>query len=663
MDLIDPDVETSDRSAGIEWVDKTDGTFKITLPTKLIACDTDNNNMTDSTTIHYRGSTTAKSIPVTSSNRITRLIYLYEVTNVQETLEAAGQDRVQLTYRIQTDVTNLTLPLLNYDNYATATPGVNETMIQCPRGLYVGIGDGETKVFYFTAYAQLDASAVDSNGNTILKVYWQFEGDDAKIEQSASTYTIDNSEVASNDRISITFDSAPITGAIITIDYDSNPVALTLADSLTGCTTSGLWTTYWVSGDYIYWGASQHTDVKIAYRTKIDYGIGTDVVITDAKEGILSFPVVGKTPNITATGGTTLGISLKYQPEWIGLNTAVSLQGGTDGTDVSDYDMYNLVYDFLLNYADAYPVDLMVPLGMYLDSTKEIYSQDTGFLSDVNAGYHTLFHDYCEAHRDYHETHVIFGVTPLVSGAASNRPELVLDWYNKLIYTSTADPLRAANILAAFTSKWVSITAMMPIYSNEYSNGQAYRSSDEYPGSVGAASYAGLIAALNVDRTQSDFRAATHKPLGGIVGTYINLSDRRVDALVGRRYVVLRNLPGIGLVVASDVTCDSDTGDFHFFSNFEVVQHVTNAIREIGNQGFIGNGWTDEKKAALETSITRLFDSLHDRGIIKAANFKIKANSADAQRGIIYLDLIVVPTIQVQVIQTTIALRAKLSEL
>ncbi|MHA1832153.1 MAG: hypothetical protein ACTSWR_11525 [Candidatus Helarchaeota archaeon] len=654
MDLIDPDVETSDKSAGITWIDKDAGSFILDLPRKLDACDTDDDWITESATIHYPSSATPKPVPTTSSNRLLEIKHIYEVVRDRYRLEIAGYNSMELDPPTHVDENNKALPLLNYGNYETADPGVNETMIQVPRNLYVGTGNGSTKEFSWQAEAAVDPTAVDENGNPVLKVYWQFEGDQSKIEQPSSSYTLDDSEVATNGIMKIIFDSAPPAGTFIIIDYNSEEIPLTLAASLTDCMNSNDFKTYWISGDRITFGATQPKPIEIAYISKRIIGIGSDVVINDAKNGILSFSNGAGAPNIKATLGTTVGIELTYQPEFISLASSFSLQGGTDGVDLTENEKYELLDTFLTDYADAYPVDLIVPVGFHLDAVKTQFSEDTGYQTEVNAGYHTLFHNFCEAHRDLHETHVIMSIKP----PENNDPDTVNEWFRKAIYTSNSDPNRAANIISGFSSKWISVVAMAPVYANTASNGIAYRGKPGY-GSDGAASYAGLLAALNVEPSQAVFEAATNKPLGGIIGSYIKLGDRKVNELVGMRYVTLRNIPGVGLVIASDVTCDSKDGDFHFFSNFECVQHVTSGVREVGFP-FIGKGWNKDQKAALETALQRLFDNLISRKVLVAGNFKIKTTPQDLSRGIISIDLILVPSLQVQVIKVTVKLQPNL---
>jgi len=654
MDLVDPDTVSDPTSAGITWVDKSEGTFTLSLPRKLDACDTDDNWITDHAAIHYKSSSTPKPIPTTSANRLLELKEVYEVYRGRYRLEIAGLNSMELDPTTHVDRYNKALPLLKYSTYKVSDPGIGETMLQSPRNLYIGTGDGSTKTFEWTAEAAVDPIAKDANGNTILKVYWQFEGDTSKVEQDVTSYTLDDSEVATNQKMKITFASAPPEGTYILIDYDSVEIPLTLANSLTDCMNSNDWTTYWISGDRITFGATQPKPIKIAYVSKRHLGIGSDVTISDAKNGILSFPNGASAPDIK-TSLTTVGIELIYQPEFISLSSSFSLQGGTDGVDLTENEKYELLDKFLTDYADAYPVDLIVPLGFHLDATKKQFSEDTGYQVDVNAGYHTLLHQFCEAHRDLNEMHVILSIKP----PEDNDPDTVNQWFRKAVYTSNTDPLRAANIMNSFESKWISVVAMAPIYANTASNGVAYRGKPGY-GSDGAASYAGLLAALNVEPNQAVYEAATNKPLGGIIGSYIILGDKRVNELVGMRYVTLRNIPSVGLVIASDVTCDSRTGDFHFFSNFECVQHVTRGVREVCFP-FIGKGWNRDQKAAMETALQRLADSLISRRILTAMNFKISSSPADLVRGIINVDLVLVPSLQVQVIKVKVKLRPNLT--
>jgi hypothetical protein len=653
MDLIDPDVETTARSAGITWIDKTEGTFKLNLPTKLDVCDTDDDWITESNVIHYPSSTTAKPVPTTSANRILEIDSFYEVSRDRFEIEMAGYDSAKLSVKDHVDRYDRALPLLDYGNYTTAVPGVNDSMVQAPRNLYVGTGDGDTKIFYWSAKAAVNPLAVDSDGNTILKVYWQYEGDDSKLLQPASSYTLDNSDVVLNERMEITFDANVPDTAVVLINYDSVEIELTVLDSLVAVQASTDWASYFISGDYIYFGATQPMRIKIAYLNKYTYGVGSDVVLTDAKLGIISFPS-GKCPYIQNTAGTTCGIELHYQPEFISLSASFSLQDGSDGIGMTNNEKYELLDTFLDDYADAYPVDLMVPIGFHLDSTKKQFNEDTGYQTDVNAGYHLLLDKWCAAHRDVHETHCILSVIP----PSNNDPDVVNEWFRKLVYTSTLDANRAANIMNTFDSKWVSVTAMAPIFANDASNGVAYKPK-ENKGGDGVAAYAGLIAALNVEATQAVYEAATNKPLGGIVGSYIILGDKKINELVGRRYVALRNIPNIGLVIASDVTCDTFQGDFHFFSNFECVQHVTNAVRIVCFP-FIGQGWNQDQKAAMETALQRLFDELVSRRILVGGNFKIVSSSAELVRGIINLNLVLVPSLQIQVIKVTVKLRPNL---
>ena len=617
---------TNDMVASGVIAEDESGILTLDLGEALNLADVNDDGITDDTSI-----ISPSGIQVTAGNRLIRLNDIYELADINAELDSAGYTQVTLPYPVQTSGGVPTV-FLDVDDKTVSGDGKARHKVV---NSYIGTGDGVATVFEFTAYEAIDQ---DGYGDwEALKVY-RTSAAGTTVEITA--YTLDSVGGSANDyKAQITFTEALADGSIITVSYVSDSFTLTKSASLVACKASNSYRTYFVAGDKVTFGTAQPTDILIAYKDKKIYSMDVDVIVSNAKEGKLQFPNADKQPNVSISQSAVLGFDYDYQPEWINLSGAQSLQGGTNGIIMNNATKYNLLKDAYETLAD-YVADCILVMGTYLDDTKIVYDEETGLPVEVNAGFAQQLEDYLESLQDgVNETYGVMAVRP----AASPKVEDVNDWYEKLTVESTFNKTRAANVMKVLDAKHLNIVAFEPVIANQ---------SVPFPYvTTGEAVYAGLACKLPITS------ATTNKQLGSqIVACRYKLSPRQLDKLTTLRYVSSRLTPDGVWVVTDGVTAAAVGSDYTRFTTVKIVFRAMDIVRSKGNP-FIGELFNPAKRAALETAINNGLLAMQEDGALKKYDFKINQTPQERALGIATIPLILWPEFELRRIEVEVKLQ------
>ena len=561
-------------------------------------------------------------LAATCANRIVKLNEVYILDNYSASLDSAGKTQIELPYPSQVDGT-LAKPILGADG---TVKGDGEA-IHVVTNSIVGTGDGSTTVFEFSAYEEINSATLKVFKTSSAGVTVQLE----------SGYTLTSPGGENNDKIaSITFDSAPSADTVITVSYESEPFPLSQETSLAAVQATNSYRSYFIAGDKIYFGTAQPADMKIIYQAKLTFRIGSDVVLTNAKDGKISFTGI----DVDTSTIKHIGLDYTYQPEWVDLSAAKSLQDGSDGIEMTNNEKYKLLANLYDAIAD-YPVEVIALMNTYLDDTKIVYDDETGLPVEVNAGFAEQLNEHLESLMDgVSETCGVIAVKP----AASPRIDDVKNWYRNLTETSMSDRNRAANVMAGLNARLLNVVVYEPIIANNIVN---------FPyATTGEAHYAGMISKL------APASAPTNKPLGAeVIALRYNLSARQLNTLAGYRYVAGRVIPGVGNVICDAVTAASSDSDWTRLTSFRIVAAAMKAIRSVARP-FIGEGFSAAKRAALDSAITTTLGKMKEDGSIIDYNFSIEQTPEEFVSGSVRIPLEIRPAFELRVIKVIVKLTA-----
>jgi len=463
------------------------------------------------------------------------------------------------------------------------------------------------------------------------------------------------------DVVTITFDGPSsvlsgylVPGAILTTDYDSVVEDLTAeAGSRTAVVGAGNWHMYFVSGKTITFGDTLPADVSLRYRYKSVLEENADFVVTSSsstsRDDTIRFLNLDSQPQIsgsTDTAPAQIGLNYYYDPQWVDVSTVQTLVGGTDGIDMTNFRKYELLDEAFKAISD-YPIGVVTLAEIYADDVKVIYGADDGAPVTINAGFQTLFHNYLEALTG--STSETLGIMSVLGAASDSNTDIAL-WVDRLTKPDATDANRAANILPSFGSKFITIAAMEPIFSNE-------AAFVPYVG-TGEGLYAGLLATLPINTSP------TGKAVFGLAGLRYSLSggvNGQLDRLTRDRFVTLRLNQNGTPVVTSGVTFASSGSDYQREMTRSVVFQVMAMIRQV-TEPYLGEGNSIEIRNAMHTAINSALQRMVEMRppALQAFDFEIISTPEDQVNGIVNIDLVLVPVFELREIRVTVKLRAQL---
>lgn len=405
------------------------------------------------------------------------------------------------------------------------------------------------------------------------------------------------------------------------------------------------WTSYFFRGNEMILSNTAPTDLIVNYGIKVNHEIGSDVTITDSANGEIKFngsvqPGQGGNA-LDTTKRSIIGLSYKHLPQFPAItSSALTLDGGTNGTGISNKvlgEELSKAYTALENYN----VQIVVPMGAYIDSTMSSYNAITGLPETVNAQFHIALHEYLDhVSKNVNETIGIIGATPAISSSLVN----VNSWVKKLTVSDLTDPTRAANIMPLFGSRYVSVTTFEPVFDNI--GGLPYTAN-------GQASYAGMVSSL------VPHHAPTNKSIPNATRTRFELSNSQLEALLQQRYVAMRPRPQRNPVISSAITAAPPGSDFTRLTTVRITFAAMDVVRQVCDP-FIGEPNTQGKRNAMEAAITKGLQGMVDVGALRKYAFTIASSASQQVLGVVEIELILVPVFEIQQIRTTVKLRTEI---
>lgn len=409
-------------------------------------------------------------------------------------------------------------------------------------------------------------------------------------------------------------------------------------------TSSSELTEYFVRGQEVVFNTPAPFDMILNYGTRINYEVGSNVDVTNAADGYISFNDPDLLPG--PGGGQLQSDKISYirfnytfMPNWPNITTAAkALNGGSNGNILSGRERKNQfisAYNRLRNYAS----DLWVPMGAYIDDVTERFNPVTGLKEEIPVGYANDLEDFLEdLSINSIQPHAVLGVRPMESVSQAAKDE----WVARLTQRDISDPNRGANIMSLIQDKFMTVVAFEPVFLN-IGRGRPYSAN-------GQAAYAGMLASIPYDISP------TNKTIVGIQNLRYELSTSQYEALNASRYVTMKTRPGRDPVIVEDVTAAPAGSDFVNWSTFSITAEASNRVYRIA-ETFIGRPNSVEVRSSLDQLISNALSAMSG---LRAFDFTITSTPTQQVLGVIEIDLILVPIFTIKKIRTTVKLRKNL---
>jgi hypothetical protein len=173
--------------------------------------------------------------------------------------------------------------------------------------------------------------------------------------------------------------------------------------------------------------------------------------------------------------------------------------------------------------------------------------------------------------------------------------------------------------------------------------------------STGAAAYAGLVASLESKS------APTNKVIQG-QDIQQGISESQADRLAGKRYVTLMSKPK-GIVVASAMTGaynidQYSRSDFVRLTTVRIVHDAVKYVRQVAEQ-FIGEPNNAPQRNAMANAIGNALKNMQSSGALRRYDYNVYATPTDQVLGKATVELILVPSFELQQITVIVALTSE----
>lgn len=214
---------------------------------------------------------------------------------------------------------------------------------------------------------------------------------------------------------------------------------------------------YFVFGRQIIFGDVPARDMLIAYTSRIDYTVGSDVVIgrdvnTGLEDQVLFLPSALTTLEV----GDVVTFVFESFPElpaptgYTFTDNTVQKEGmsnGDDGTNMSLRE-YKKEIEKVLALTESFPAREIYVAGAYLDDVVDDFNPETGLLEKRNIAWHTLLENTARYKSEYvGESQYTIAIRPPAAGDSVTMQK----WFEKAVFASANDVNRAANIMATIT--------------------------------------------------------------------------------------------------------------------------------------------------------------------------------------------------------------------
>jgi hypothetical protein len=402
-------------------------------------------------------------------------------------------------------------------------------------------------------------------------------------------------------------------------------------------------TSYFMRGPEIVASTAPPYPMVINYGTRISFEPDTNVVLSDAVNGEISF---NDSELLPGPGGNALSTSAdsyirfkyKYLPNFPLITSAVkALKKGSNGANLTvkqKEDEFKTAY----NYLRDFEATVWCPMEAYIDDIKEDYNSLTGLKENMATSYPTDIEDFLEELSiNSIQPHAVLGVTQIPGDTLGDRDA----WVTNLTEVNIDDPIRGANVMANIGTKFISVVTYEPVMLN-LGRGNPYSTN-------GQATYAGMLASLPYDMSP------TNKAVTGVNAVRKTFSIRQLEALNAMRYVCMKVRNGVPYIV-NDVTAAPYGSDFVSWSTYSITAEAADRVKRIA-ENYLGRPNSVELRNSMDQDIA---NELIAMAGLQASNFTISSTIEQQVLGVVEIDLILVPIFTMKKIRTTVKLRKSL---
>ena len=171
--------------------------------------------------------------------------------------------------------------------------------------------------------------------------------------------------------------------------------------------------------------------------------------------------------------------------------------------------------------------------------------------------------------------------------------------------------------------------------------------------SNGAGGYAGMVSALNIDRS------STNQPINIDALSY-EMSSYQLGLLNNKGIVCAKNSFNNGVVIVDGITQAPSASVFRRLSTTRTINEVNRVLRRV-IEPYIGLKDSLATRNSLNTAIKSELTLLKDV-IISDFKFKIYTNAEEGNLGIIRIDYVIVPLNEIRQVRNQVEVSASISE-
>lgn len=324
--------------------------------------------------------------------------------------------------------------------------------------------------------------------------------------------------------------------------------------------------------------------------------------------------------------------------------TPVYFKDGDDGLTVTKNDLY-LACDLAYKILESRAIDIIVPVGMYVDDVHPAYLYGNGV---YGSAFYSSTEDYLQLLDSYNNNKVVSFHEQLIEFC---REQMRLGYMTHGVMGLRPFRVIPENIESdtTFISRLAQSTAFKDRHGFlEYVNGSWYDKGyfvsvvamdlnfTDYNGAVyydnGAARYAAILL--------EGYDTTTNVPVGDDVELRYELSNFVLASLSKIGVVTFKDSVRKGLVVASGVTASSPDTDYHNVANVRMVQLTLAYMNDVVNEVFENDAGFDftMRQNMLNQEVRQRLDILSQNGILNGYDFEV-AYRADEVVGEILLTL------------------------
>jgi len=512
------------------------------------------------------------------------------------------------------------------------------------------------------------SSNVDPNGNWVQLPYSSESGiylssytEETSVAAGYSTFTYGSNAYLANSggyegvyindvrfsNMAMLIDGSGQIRENIYVRVEANTVKGFLNETETLSELEGITTTvptaYFTRGSELVANVAPPYPMIVNYGTRIAFEPDTNVVLSDAVTGEISFNDTELLPgpgggSLTTDKDSHIRLKYKYLPNFPRITSAVkALKKGSDGnklTVLQKEEEFKTVY----NYLRDFEASIWCPMEAYIDDIKEDYNSLTGLKESMNTSYSEDIEEFLEELSiNSIQPHAVLGVNQISGDTLGDRDT----WVTNLTEVNLDNPIRAANVMANIGTKFISVATFEPVLLN-LGRGNPYSTN-------GQAVYAGMIASLPYDVSP------TNKSIPSVNAVRKTFSIRQLEALNSMRYVCMKIRNGLPYIV-NDVTAAPYGSDFVSWSTYSITAEAADRVKRVA-ENYLGRPNSVELRNAMDQDISNELLAMHG---LQASNFTISSTIEQQVLGVVEIDLILVPIFTMKKIRTTVKLRKSL---